>query len=83
MKNLSLFLLIMIICGSLTKAPVVPCGTEIRADYYLKGKLMHTDKIPSFSRIREPSELIECQLHWKYNLKFMYDSIRFSVNIKK
>jgi len=82
MKQVLFFLIVLTICGSLIKAPVIePCGTKIESKFYLKGKLVHVN-IQTSGYVSSPyPEVNICYMHNK--VEFRSDSIRYKIYFKK
>ncbi|HYD90912.1 MAG TPA: hypothetical protein VEA37_05410 [Flavobacterium sp.] len=85
MKQTLLFVVIITLCGSLTKPPIVPvkCGTKVKNSYYLKGKLVHTDISDKYGTYGTGYDRIACGLHGKTAIKFTSDSIVYEVYYRK
>lgn len=83
MKQTLLFLIVLTICGSLTKPPIQrACGTKVQVDYYLKGKLRHTDIKEAFATVGSSEKETTCKMH-PMKMIFSSDSVVFQVHIPK
>lgn len=83
MKQLLLFILIITICGSLSKPPIVvqPCGSKIMVKDYLNGKLVHIDMREKMYTIYGNPIPMNCNYH--EGIKFRTDSVTYEVSFKK
>lgn len=85
MRQLLLFVLIITICGSLSKPPVVvqPCGSNVKEILYYKGKVVHIDVMDQVRLYGGGVDApYNCTMH-KTPIQFKADSITFQVNFKK
>lgn len=72
--RLLLFIAIMLLFGSLSKPPVVPCSKLIVSRYYLKGKLVHVDKDDQYDTWGDVSYM-NCEMHGALKMFVKYDSV--------
>ena len=86
MKNVFLLSLIMIICGSVRKAPIQPCSTMLVTKQYLNGKLVHYCTREGFNQwgyVRKGVCVPDKNKPHKDSAYFDYDSISITVKINK
>lgn len=81
MKQVLLFIIILTVCGSLTKPPTMLCGTQVKATYFLKGKITHYD-VKAWQQEYGRMLKIDCSLHKRGLVTFSYDSAVYQIYSK-
>mgnify|MGYP001579600716 CR=1 FL=1 len=76
--RLLLFIAIMLLFGSLSRPPIVPCSKNIVSRYYLNGNLVHVDKEEYYYEYNIYKQ-VECNMHDKLKFNFNCDSVTHSL----